>query len=121
MKVDIFEKATNIKKLINKNYEVKIEKVIEIDVDWFHKFENDLLNDYDFIKDNVDFMYIDNHNVWHCILITYSGSDYGILVESEGYHYARYSAYLELNNDIDELKWEKYSQFKTSNGNNTPF
>jgi len=39
-------------------------------------------------------MYCDKDDVFHCILVTSNEHDFGILVESEGYHYARYTAYL---------------------------
>jgi hypothetical protein len=122
MIADLIEKARNIDELMAFTKKIKVEKVIEIDVDVFKSFEQFLLLDYDFIKDNVDFMYVDKNEVWHCIFITYSGSDYGILVESEGYHYARYSAYKELNEEIENAKWEKYPQYEKYDSNkNIPF
>jgi hypothetical protein len=122
MKVNMNYKAVDIVALKHNFDEVKVEKVIVIDVDLFEKFEKNLLDDYDFIKDNVDVMYQDKENVWHCIFITYSGSDYGILVESEGYHYARYSAYMELNEEIESMSWEEYPMFKTFDLNsNIPY
>jgi hypothetical protein len=122
MKANLVNKANNIKQLRNRNDEIKVEKVIVLDVDLFEIFENNLLDDYDFIKDNVDLMYQDRNDVWHCLFITYSGSDYGILVESEGYHYARYSAYMELNEEIESMSWEEYPIFKKFDVNsNIPY
>jgi hypothetical protein len=95
--------------------------VILLDKDMFERFQENLLADWDFIKDNVDLMYIDKDDVWHCILITYSGSDYGILVESEGYHYARYSAYLEITEDTDFSNVEEYPKFDVSLNHYAPF
>jgi len=40
-------------------------------------------------------MRIDKNGVRHCILVKVSGENDGILVESEGYEYARYAAYLK--------------------------
>ncbi len=71
-----------------------IEKVVSIDSDLFECFIRDPLSDYDFIKDNLSLMYCDEHEVFHCIYVTSENHDYGILVESEGYHYARYAAFL---------------------------
>jgi hypothetical protein len=122
MKANLVNKANNIKQLRNRNDEIKVEKVIVLDVDLFERFENNLLEDYDFIKDNVDLMYQDRDDVWHCLFITYSGSDYGILVESEGYYYARYSAYMELNEEIESMSWEEYPIFKKFDVNsNIPY
>ncbi len=74
--------------------EFVIEKEIVIDSDLFESFIQDPLNDYDFIKENIDIMYCDNEGTFHCIFVTSDKHDFGILVESEGYHYARYTAYL---------------------------
>lgn len=91
-KVNFFRKAHK-DDLIPKN-EVKIEKVITLQINEFRKFEDRLLDNYDFIAENKELMYIDENDVWHAILITAKEVDYGILVESEGYDYARYAAYI---------------------------
>jgi hypothetical protein len=39
-------------------------------------------------------MYCDEKNIMHCIFVTTKESDFGVLIESEGYHFARYCAYL---------------------------
>jgi hypothetical protein len=74
--------------------EFVIEKTIVLDKDLFDRFILDPLHDQDFIKDNLDLMYCDKENVFHCIFVTSEEHDFGILVESEGYQYARYAAYL---------------------------
>jgi hypothetical protein len=71
-----------------------IEKTIVLDKALFDHFIRDPLQDQDFIKDNLDLMYCDKENVFHCILVTSEEHDFGILVESEGCHYGRYAAYL---------------------------
>lgn len=91
-KVNFFRKAHK-DDLIPKN-EVKIEKVVTLQINEFRKFEDKLLDNYDFIAENKELMYIDEDGVWHAILITAKEVDYGILVESEGYDYARYAAYI---------------------------
>ena len=91
-KVNFFRKAHK-DDLIPKN-EVKIEKVVTLQINEFRKFEDRLLDNYDFIAENKELMYIDEDGVWHAILITAKEVDYGILVESEGYDYARYAAYI---------------------------
>lgn len=72
-----------------------IEKVIELPEDSFRTFANNLLSDFDFIKENLDKMYVDSDQIWHCLLVKAEGSKDGILVEAEGYEYARYSRYLK--------------------------
>jgi len=71
-----------------------IEKVIELPINEFNIFLDDMLDDYDFIKENKDLMYVDKDNIWHAIYVTAKDVDYGILIQSEGYGYARYSAFL---------------------------
>lgn len=70
-----------------------IEEVVELEPEEFKAFSENLLDDHDFIAKRVDKMFMDADKVWHCILVKARGADGGILVESEGYDYARYAAY----------------------------
>lgn len=79
-----------------------IEKTVVIEKKLFNQFLQSPLDYYDFIKENNDLMYCDRNNVFHCIFLTSDEHDFGILIESEGYDYARYSAYLPkalINNE----------------------
>ena len=71
-----------------------IEKVISLSTHEFDAFSKNMLADYDFIKDNIDLQYCDNYGVFHCLLVVGEDRKEGILVESEGSSYARYSAFL---------------------------
>jgi len=73
-----------------------IEKVVELEQAEYDEFANNLLDDRDFIEENKDLMFVDTNDVWHCILVKAKGATDGILVESEGYEYARYTAYLQV-------------------------
>ncbi len=92
MKVNFIRKATPDELLPQDEF--IIEKEIVIDENLFETFIHDPLDDYEFIKENIDVMYCDKDDVFHCIFVTSNEHDFGILVESEGYHYARYTAYL---------------------------
>jgi hypothetical protein len=92
MKANFIPKATAYE-LIPKE-EFIIAKTIVLDKDLFEIFIHNLLDDYEFIKDNVDLMFCDKNEVFHCIFVTSDSHDFGILVDSEGYYYARYTAYL---------------------------
>lgn len=86
-------------KLNRKEPEIKTDKcmvscVHELSFDDFQSFRNNLLEDYSFISDNVHKMYEDEKGVSHCLLVLDKVSGDGILVESEGASYARYSAFL---------------------------
>lgn len=74
--------------------EYVIEKVIELPENDYLAFSEYLLVDSAIIKEHLDKMYVDADGVWHCILVKAEGSRNGLLVESEGYDYARYTAYL---------------------------
>lgn len=75
-----------------KKVEVTVEKTITLKKDEFQKFVDNLLYDSEIVKENVDLMRVDKNGVWHCIKVTSRGLPYSILVESEGYDYARYTA-----------------------------
>jgi hypothetical protein len=51
------------------------------------------MDSYYFIAENQDYMWID-HGEMHCLLVACEDSCEGILVESEGSDYARYSAFV---------------------------
>ena len=92
MKV-LFERKAFKEQIIPQD-EFVIEKVVEIPIKQFNIFLDDMLGDYNFIKEHKELMYTDNNNIWHAILVTAKEVDFGILVQSEGYSYARYSAYI---------------------------
>ena len=71
-----------------------VEKAVELPAELFEHFSENLLNDYDFILENIYCMYQDKDGVSHCLLILGEGQNDGILVESEGSAYARYSAFV---------------------------
>lgn len=68
------------------------EKIVELSGAEFSYFQRYLLHDHDFIRDNIDAMWVDESGVSHCLLVLGEGSDDGVLVRSEGTAYARYSA-----------------------------
>lgn len=92
MKTNFIRKAT-ASELIPTD-EFVIDKTIVIDKFLFECFIHNPLDDYEFIRDNVKLMYCDKNEVFHCLFVTSDSHDFGILVESEGYHYARFAAYL---------------------------
>jgi len=96
MKVNFIRKAEH-EELIPQD-EFVIEKEIVLDESTFEDFINNPLGYYDFIKDNTNMMYCDEDGVYHCIYVTSNEHDFGILIESEGYHYARYTAFLPKAN-----------------------
>ncbi len=66
--------------------ECEIEKVITLSDVEFDQFQQMLLNDYDFLRDNAELMRVEN-GVTHCLLVVGTNSDDGVLVNSEGSSY----------------------------------
>ncbi len=80
----------------------QIEKVIELNAKDFTTYSNMLLTATpEFISDNTDLMYVDDNKVWHCLLVHNKASHRGILVEADGYYYARYTAYVGNTRELD--------------------
>lgn len=72
--------------------ECEIEKVIHLSDSQFASFQQMLLDNYDFLRENAELMRVEN-GVTHCLLVVGETLEDGILVNSEGSDYARYAAY----------------------------
>lgn len=72
--------------------ECEIEKVIHLSDSDFARFQQTLLDNYDFLHENADLMRVED-GVTHCLLVVGETFEDGILVNSEGSDYARYAAY----------------------------
>ena len=73
-----------------------IEYQIQVTKEEFEDLINNPLDDKKFIIENKETMFTDNKGIWHCLLVTCEGYNYGILIDSEGYDYARYAALITL-------------------------
>lgn len=73
---------------------VKVEKIVQLSDEDFSYFSKHLLNNYAFIDANKEYLFKDEKDVQHCMLVMGEDHDEGILVQSEGAAYARYSALL---------------------------
>lgn len=69
----------------------EVAKVIELGRDDFHHFWNNLLEDQEFIKRDKHLL---NHAANGVLLVLGEGYEDGVLVDPQGYDYARYSALL---------------------------
>ena len=72
----------------------KVENIVHLSEKDFNYFSKHLLHDYEFIEEHKESMFKDEHGVQHCLLVIGEDHDEGILVQSEGSSYARYSALL---------------------------
>lgn len=60
----------------------------------FTGFQKNMLNDYDFIVPFADDMYVDSNDIAHAMLVLDEDGEDGILINSEGSYYGRYTSYL---------------------------
>jgi hypothetical protein len=74
--------------------EAQIDKIIELSGEVFDSFSRSMLRDYDFIAEFGRNMYVGSDGVTHCMLVLGEGNPDGILINSEGGAYGRYTAYL---------------------------
>ena len=72
----------------------KVEAVVMLPRSDFEEFKNHLYDSRAFIEAHNNIMYQDRDGLNHCILVLGEGHSDGVLVESEGSTYARYSALL---------------------------
>ena len=70
-----------------------VDKVIELPSPRFQQFSRALLADYDFIAENKNAIRHDD-DARHCLLILDADGTDGVLVDPQGYNYARYSAFV---------------------------
>ncbi|WP_088187921.1 DUF6329 domain-containing protein [Desulfosporosinus sp. FKA] len=100
-----------------------IEKIVELPEAEYKYFKSAPLRDMPFIAENTDLMHRDENGVFHCLLVLGEESSDGILIESEGYNYARFSSFMpgarefvtaRLNQLADQIIRE--STQNTSNG-----
>ena len=71
-----------------------VEKAIAVPHSEFESLKINPLQDNDLIADNVDLMYCDSDDNYHCLLIYDKEQGDGLLIESEGAAYARYAQYI---------------------------
>ena len=79
---------------------MKVDAVVSLPEEMYQKFTQNLLTDYDFIRDNIDCMYVDRQDATHCLLVLDGEGNDGVLVDSEGYDYARYVSFLPNARDF---------------------
>lgn len=74
----------------------QVEQVVVLPDEQFRQFqEASLMDDQSFSFDYSDKMWFDPGSLcWHCVLVKGENSREGILMESEGYSYARYAAFI---------------------------
>ena len=74
--------------------ECVVEKIIPLHHEKFQELTEKPLNDQDFISENRMSMYCDENEVNHCLLVYDEQGGNGLLINAEGYNYARNSAFI---------------------------
>ena len=92
-----------------------VEKVVELSAAQFAAFLNEPFTDQTFISENVERMYHDGERD-HCLLVLEQGKDDGLLVQSEGFSYARYATYLPSARVILNATVEQASELIVKEG-----
>lgn len=87
--------------------QAKAEKTIRLSEREFENFLQSPMEYQDFIKGNVDLMRQDESGVYHCLLVTGENHRDGVLVEADGYDYARYASYVP---DASVLAYDSLSE-----------
>lgn len=77
----------------------QVDKVVELSAGEFDDFLKNPLQDKAFITENKEVMYNDGHMA-HCLLVLGRDRNDGVLVEAEGYDFAKYAAFLFGARDI---------------------
>ncbi|MCL2409395.1 MAG: DUF6329 domain-containing protein [Oscillospiraceae bacterium] len=96
-----------------------IDKIIRLSGTEFDRFSRNLMHDWDFIRNNAPDTVVDEQGRYHCLLVIGEGRRDGILVDSQGSSYARYSAFMP--NVEDFLSVGRYSALKKLNKKLTDF
>lgn len=87
-----------------------VEKIIELDDKEYESLCEDLMAYRCFVTENKESMYVDTDGVAHCILALGENYDDGILINSEGYDYARY--YSVIPNARQLVVLDRYPSMK---------
>ncbi len=75
--------------------EFQVERIILLTPDAYQDFSQNLMEDHFILFENTDKMWYEpDTRCWHCVLVTSPDVPDGILVESEGFAYARYTAFV---------------------------
>lgn len=86
----------------------KVDKKVCLPAGEFEEFLRNPLENLPCIQDHVELMKADPDGLYHCLLVTGEGRHDGVLVESEGYGYARYASYVP---DAAALEYDSLSEF----------
>ena len=113
-----YRKAASVRDLLDKapfpeKARFKITKVIELPKEQYRRYRNELLRDVSFISRNVADMRFDGKTeAFLCLFVTCRDANTSLLVESEGFGYARYAAFIPEKSalSLDGIPMERASE-----------
>ena len=95
-----YRKANSVRDLLDKapfpeKARFQITKVIELPTDQYRRYMNELWRDVSFISRNeANMRYDEKSETFLCLLVTCKDAVNGLLVEADGFDYARYAAFI---------------------------
>ena len=95
-----YRKASSVRELVGKapfpeKARFQITKVIELPANQYRRYMNELLRDVSFISRNVTDMRFDGKTeTFLCLFVTSRDEIGGLLIEADGFDYARYAAFI---------------------------
>ncbi len=92
-----------------------IEKVVELSAEEFSALVITPMDDHPVVIRNRGCMFSEN-GVMHCLLALGQDSNDGMLIESEGYSYPRYAAYIPGMRDIVNAEMDRAAEFIVRQG-----
>ena len=100
----------------------QVDKVIELSLQQYRYFSTHLLEDMPFLAENKHLTGVDEHFVTHCLMVTVQERHSCLLVDTQGYDYARYTAYVSEKErvDIAEVPVERLDQKSRNAGEKAP-
>lgn len=89
----------------------QIDKTITLPHSKFEHFRRNTLENQNFISDALPILPMADDNTRHCIMVLDEEADDGILVDPQGYNYARYSAYVPNAKKLAQLQYPSLEEF----------
>lgn len=90
-----------------------VEKVLELTESEYARLYQSPLQEQDFIVEHQDLMYQDKDGIRHCLLVLGKNQEDGILIDADGYPYARYHALIPKARQLYLM--EQYPSLAESN------
>ena len=89
----------------------QVDHIVTLPYSEFEYFRRHSFEYYDFISDSLKCLPITMDNTRHCIMVLNDETDDGILVDPQGYKYARYSAYVPNVKQLVQIQYPSLDEF----------